>query len=469
MRASNPSSTSSYAVGIDIGTTSLSLSVIDLQRKAPVTYRTVKNTYAVGTDDPDLFMQDPESIYEAASLLLSDILTDFPSTRVIGVTGQMHGILYIGEDGKAVSPLYTWRDRRADRMHPSGVSYSDALCRLTGMSVPAGYGMATHFYNVENRLVPQSAHSLCTVMDYVAHRLVDRREILMHASNAASLGLFDPARCALRGDLFALFDRFLTLPEITSAPTVIGTYRGIPVSVAIGDNQASFLGSVKDPCGSILLNIGTGSQISAVSSFRSVCGDTECRPLIGDSFLLCGSALSGGASYALAERFFSDYAKACGISPDPQYEVMNRLLEETLQNGRSPLNVDTRFAGTRSDPTRRGAIAGIDSDNFTPGQLLLGILDGMCRELYELFPEDILKEKHTLVASGNAVQRIRVLRERMETIFSKPVLLSETKEEAATGTALFASLSAGLTGGISEFADFITLCPSTAQASDQTI
>ena len=135
MHTSLTNSASEYAVGIDIGTTSLSLSVIDLQRKAPVTYRTVKNTYTVGTDDPDLFMQDPEAIYEAASLLLSDILTDFPSTRVIGVTGQMHGILYIDEGGKAVSPLYTWRDRRADRMHPSGVSYSDALCRLTGKRI----------------------------------------------------------------------------------------------------------------------------------------------------------------------------------------------------------------------------------------------------------------------------------------------------------------------------------------------
>ena len=469
MHTSLTNSASEYAVGIDIGTTSISLSVIDLTKKAPAAYRTVKNAFVLPTDESDLFLQDPEGIFDAAVLLLSDILAEFPTTRVIGLTGQMHGILYTDENGRAVSPLFTWRDRRADRMHQTGVSYCDALCRVTGMHIPAGYGMATHFYNVENRLVPKEARSLCTVMDYVAHRLTDRREILMHASNAASIGLFDPAACALRTDLFRRFDSTLTLPAVTSAPTVIGTYRGIPVSVAIGDNQASFLGSVKDPGGSILVNIGTGSQISAVSPFRSVNGDTECRPLFGDDFLLCGSALSGGASYALAERFFSEYAAACGIETDSQYEIMNRLAENALRSGQPPLDVDTRFSGTRSDPTVRGAIRGIDSGNFTPGQLLLGILDGMCRELYELFPKELLNEKHTLVASGNAVQRIQVLRERMETIFSKPVLLSKTKEEAATGSALLACLSAHLLGDVSAFSDFITLRPSLAQASDHTI
>lgn len=469
MHTSLTNSASEYAVGIDLGTTTVSLSVIDLKQKSPVAYRTVKNTFSITTDESDLFLQDPEGIYEAVALLLSDLLAEFPTTRVIGLTGQMHGILYTDENGRAVSPLFTWRDRRADRMHPSGVSYCDVLCRITGMHVPAGYGMATHFYNAQNHLIPPNAHSLCTVMDYVAHRLTDRREILMHASNAASIGLFDPLSCAFRDDLFIGFDSTLALPAVTSAPTVIGTYRGIPLSVAIGDNQASFLGSVKDVNGSILVNIGTGSQISAVSPFRAVCGDTECRPLIGNDFLFCGAALSGGASYVLAERFFSDYAAACGISADSQYSVMNRLAETALRSGRPPLNVDTRFAGTRSDPTVRGAIREISDSNFTPGQLLLGILDGMCRELYDLFPAELLQKKHTLIASGNAVRRIPILRELMETRFSKPVFLSMTKEEAATGAALFASLSAHLLGDVSAFSDFITLRPSAAQASDHTI
>ena len=34
------------------------------------------------------------------------------------------------------------------------------------------------------------------------------------------------------------------LPEVTDEFRMLGQYKGIPVTVALGDNQASFLGSV---------------------------------------------------------------------------------------------------------------------------------------------------------------------------------------------------------------------------------
>ena len=37
----------------------------------------------------------------------------------IGITGQMHGILYVDESGRGLSPLYTWQDRIC-----AGVSFS---------------------------------------------------------------------------------------------------------------------------------------------------------------------------------------------------------------------------------------------------------------------------------------------------------------------------------------------------------
>ena len=54
------------------------------------------------------------------------------------------------------------------------------------------------------------------------------------------------------------------IPTVTDDYTIVGFADTVPVSVAIGDNQASFLGSVRDIDNSVLVNIGTGSQISAV-------------------------------------------------------------------------------------------------------------------------------------------------------------------------------------------------------------
>ena len=52
--------------------------------------------------------------------------------------------------------------------------------------------------------------------------------------------------------------------DITADYCIAGEYKGIPVSVAIGDNQASVFSTLADE-GNILLNIGTGSQVSVIS------------------------------------------------------------------------------------------------------------------------------------------------------------------------------------------------------------
>ena len=52
----------------------------------------------------------------------------------------------------------------------------------------------------------------------------------------------------------------------------------ISVSVAIGDNQANFLGSVRDLQEEVLVNIGTGSQMSMLQDTPCAENDLELRP-----------------------------------------------------------------------------------------------------------------------------------------------------------------------------------------------
>ena len=49
------------------------------------------------------------------------------------------------------------------------------------------------------------------------------------------------------------------------------------------------------------------------------------------------------------------------------------------------MKVQTTFDGTRTDSGLRGEIRNISSDNFTPEFLTYGVLEGMIRELYDMF------------------------------------------------------------------------------------
>ena len=133
------------------------------------------------------------------------------------------------------------------------------------------------------------------------------------------------------------------LPRVTKESIAIGSCKGIPVCVPLGDNQASFLGSVGKNSDSILVNIGTGSQVSSVSDYKNVSGDIEIRPFIEGKYLICGSSLCGGFAYSMLEEFFRSYMVSCGITDTPQYEIMNKLAEKSYENGEEGLLVNTAF------------------------------------------------------------------------------------------------------------------------------
>ena len=68
-------------------------------------------------------------------------------------------------------------------------------------------------------------------------------------------------------------------PAVADGFVSAGCYHDIPVSVAIGDNQASVIGSVADLEHSLLVNVGTGSLISATTDRPPNDSSLDCRPL----------------------------------------------------------------------------------------------------------------------------------------------------------------------------------------------
>ena len=252
-------------LGIDIGTSSICGIVYNTVSKDIVSIAKINNTDMLSCNVWEK-VQDANAIVDIVLDLIQELRIQYPDIKGIGLSGQMHGILYVNAEGEAVSPLYTWQDMRGSLLYKDGMSYAAYLSKQTGFPLSTGFGLVTHYYNKVNSLVPQNAVKLCTIMDYTAIRLTGKCEPLVDCSNAASLGFFDKEKLAF--DKEALWNVGIDssiLPEIGKAFSRVGHYENISVYTAIGDNQASFLGSIRDIRHSIHITVGTSSQISVYS------------------------------------------------------------------------------------------------------------------------------------------------------------------------------------------------------------
>lgn len=429
------------AIGLDIGTTTLSAIVMDGDDGRVIETINVANGAQLAPDVPGARLQDPDQILESVRVLLQALIGRHGPVDVIGIDGQMHGILYVNAHGRAVSPLYTWQDGRGDHML-DGASYAQRLSEKAGMAMATGLGLTTHDWLMKNGGLPQGARTMCTIADYVAMGLTGSIQVRMHASNAASLGLYDVLKGCWHESALACagIDREI-LPVVTDRCELLGETSGsIPVACAIGDNQASFIGSVRDSKNAILINMGTGGQISISAGPIAPFEDIECRPLNDQQCLWVGASLCGGRAYALLEGFVRSCVLAMGDAALDVYEIMNRVGLTALDAG-DPWQVDTRFSGTRRQPELRGSIAGIGVNNFDFEHLVGGVLMGMVGELrshYESMQAVDNRPRNLLVGSGNAIRRNPALKKAFEKVFDLEMQTPEHVEEAAYGAALSA-------------------------------
>lgn len=426
-------------IGIDIGTTTISAVVLDNAIEKVLESRTIQNSSFIGTEHEWERIQDVCVIIEKAQKVLDELLNRHPDTLAIGLTGQMHGIVYVDADGKCCSPLYTWQDQRGSLVEFEGMSLVNWVKHMCGVTVYAGYGLMTHIYQSKKSLMPKEAVSFCTIPDYLGMVLTERKTPIIHISMAASLGFFDVEKKVFRTDkLKELGMDTAMLPDVSAEYSVIGYYKNRPVTVALGDNQASFLGSVGLKENTILLNVGTGSQISVLSKQFFETDDIEARPFTKDTFILVGSSLCGGRAYAILEKFFKNYIIAAGIGDEPQYDIMAKLAEKgtVFQDN---MKVITTFHGTRANPNLRGSISNLSEDNFTPEGLTVGVLIGMAQELYDMFDKIHIGtgiKARNLIASGNGVRKNTVLQHILEAMFGAELHLAKYEEEAACGAAI---------------------------------
>ncbi len=439
-----------YYLGLDIGTTSISLIVIDIENGRTLHTESKQHKSRILNDEADTYLLESGKLLGIALKLVDSALDQYPGIEGIGVAGQMHGVLIVDKDGNAVSPVYTWLDMRSARPGPSGGSYVSELEAISGIAIPPGYGGATLYNLSKVDAIPNDSESFCTATDFIAMKLAGQKRPELAPSLAHSLGYFDIESNMFLSDVWKEITS-LSLPEVVDSAKVIGNYKGrIPVTAAIGDNQASFLGSVRNPECGILVNIGTSGQICFLksSAHSTIETEMETRPYPTGEIFLVGASLTGGKSFDVLANLIEDVAKLLNTSINP-YEVLDRFVR--MPDFTDQLCVETTFRGTRKDPSKTGSINGISLDNLTFERLYWAFAKGIVDELYYMVEQghEILGNPELyVIVSGNAVMRNRSLGIEISRHFNAPLMVPVQKESAALGAALAAA--AGVHHDLSE-------------------
>jgi len=458
--------------GLDIGTTHLSATVYRLDdRIAPVVSVQCSNSAATHTGERAEL--DLAVLYELVTGLLRQLAERLGEAvgqlEALGVTGQQHSVALVGYDGIPRGPAITWQDRRVLAVDDEGdtslerfISRAGGLAAFTAMGCrPAtGYAGPSIYWLKETGQLPRRVWA-CLIPDAIVAHLTDSTPC-SDPTLAGSSGLFDIVRSEWAWPVIdrlglerGLFVRPAASGERAGAlapnlANATGLLQGLPIATAMGDNQASFLGSVRQPQESILLNVGTGAQCSAqIDAFTRMEG-LDTRAYLEGAFLLVGAGLFGGRSYAYLQSFYQLVGQQLlGLQDCTElYERMNQLAAAVPPRC-DGLRCIPLFSGTRSHPELRASLSGISPDNLTPGHLTRALLEGIAELFYGMADtmQPITGARRVLVGSGNGIRLNPVFGEILSSRFGLPLVLPGLREEASLGAALCAGVSAGLIVG----------------------
>lgn len=424
-------------IGIDIGTTSICAALLESRDGRPV--RIEKRNHAFL--DETVYSQDPAEILAVAGELL-ELLWDSRVTD-IAFSSQMHGILFVDAQGRPVTDFYTWKNPWGNE--PRGTeTYAACVSHAALNSEISGHGVVTALYMLEHGMVPDTAAALCNIGDFVAMQLTGCSKPHLNVTMAESFGCFDRAKGDFRREALEQLGLMPALfPPVHRNDYIYGYYRSARVHAAFGDNQCSFLGSVGDLSRSVLLNVGTGQQVSCFSPEILPVTGVEIRSFFDLGYLYVGVSQNGGKCYERLIRFIeSTVRQYTGREIDgyaQTWALWSSRHKTDASARRLPRVVPALYGGIGTVPPGSVVLSDLDAGQDML-DLVEGYVKGMARELYDLYcaiPETIRAEKDRFYAAGNGIVRNRILWTFTEECFQVPLLREEKEEAAAVGAASY--------------------------------
>lgn len=458
-------------LGIDAGTQGLSVVLTDEDLKI------------VGAGDggysmvPGLesgcYEQNPADWERALVDAMADLRSKVEAFDVvaIGVSGQMHGEVLVGEEGRVLKAARLWCDARNEA---EGAELTEAL----GVKMPKRITAARWLWTIRN--VPEVAtvtKHITTPAGWLAYRLTGQWSLGVGDAS----GMFPIDQSTLQYDQNAIqkFDQIAgdsvpsiksLLPEVKCAgedagmltkemADCLGLTAGIPVAPAEGDQPASMAGALIGDAGMVSCSFGTSVCANSVGdrAFEGVSEmvDHFCAPdgkpinmvflRNGTTYMntvveMFGQAMGGGR----AEAFAKIMPNVVSAPPSCGGIVAMPFIDDEPGLGVS-------HGG-------QAALLGIDAENATPANMVKAALLATMFNL-KLGSQVLDRQgfpRVELVLSGGLTKTAE-LGQVLADVFATPVkLLDSADEGCAWGAALMAKYrQERMEGGGQTWAEFL--------------
>jgi xylulokinase len=458
-------------LGLDVGTSGTKAVAID---ETGTLLASALEEYPLHSPRPGWAEQDPADWERAAFAALAKLAAkiDTREVRGLGLTGQMHGSVFLDAENRVIRPALLWCDQRT-------AAQCDAITETVGetrliemVSNPALTGFTApkilwlrdaephHHARVKKVLLPK---------DYI--RLLLTGEYATDMADASGTLLFDVQhRCWHRGLMSLLqIDPDWMPPafegtEVTGllspqAALRAGLPAGIPVVAGGGDQAAGGVGCGIVRPGVISSSLGTSGVVFAfaenVSTDPQGRVHTFCHSVPGKWHVM-GVMLSAGG----ALRWFRDALCAEEMARAKQegkdaYTYITALAE-TIPIGSEGLTFLPYLTGERTphkDPHARGAFVGL-SLRHTKAHMARAVLEGVAfgmRDSLEIIRQMGVAVSEIRASGGGA--RSTLWRHILADTARAPMVRINVDEGPAYGAAILASVATGLHDSVEEACD----------------
>lgn len=447
-----------YLLGIDVGTTGAKAVLVD---DAGAVVASATEEYPLSTPHPLWSEQDPADWWQGSRSALRRVVQESGvapgEIAGLGLTGQMHGAVFLDEADEVIRPAMLWNDGRTGpqcdeitaQVGEGRLLEIAGNPALTGFQAPKVLWLREHepdaYRRVRRLLLPK---------DYIRWRLTGERAT--DASDAAGTLLLDlRARDWSQAILDALDIPRDWLPRVYEGPEVtgqlgdeiaeaLGLPRRLPVIAGGGDNAAAAVGNGVIREGSITSSIGTSGVLFAHSDEIRLDPrgrlHTFCHAVPGAYHLMAVTLAAGGSFRWLRDTLGGPadgalsydqlVAEAEGVPPGSE----GLLFLPYLSGERTP----------HRDPLARGAFVGL-TPRHGRGHLARGVMEGVTyslRDGLEVMREMGLDVGEVRVTGGGA--RSPLWRQMQADIFAAPITRMRAEEGPAFGAALLAGVGAGV-------------------------
>jgi glycerol kinase len=443
-----------YVGAVDQGTTGTRFMVFDRHGAVEASaYRTHEQYYP----EPGWVEHDAAEIWENTKRVIREALDggglDAEDLAAVGVTNQRETtLLWDATTGEPVERAIVWQDRRTtERVEAlEAAGKTPEIRRKTGLQ-PDAYFSATKLEWLLERVDRDPADLMFGTVDtWLTYNLAG--EHVTDVTNASRTMLFDVRELAWDDDLLAEFGvPRAVLPEVV--PSVADGAYGhtdpegflgaeIPVSGALGDQQAALFGQTCFDPGDAKNTYGTGSFFLQ---------NTGTEPVESDHGLLTTVAFQRPgepARYALEGSIFVtgaaiEWLEDVGLVEDPaETERLARSVETT--DGVYVVPAFTGLGAPHWDQRARGTILGL-SRGTRKEHVVRATLESIAfqtRDVAAAMAADSGHEVERLRVDGGAVQN-DLLCQLQADVVGTPVVRPLVDETTALGAAYAAGLAVG--------------------------